>query len=145
MVTEANPYLSDGHRPRENGVCEDAINVPAHVLSCLLVEFLETQIVKSEAKIRLLLTEVRVEISTDDGRFIWSHNSLKMFTEAFVVLAPVDVDDIHPFFRDFSNLKITLSHINQVGKTWSEVCCNSFPFAFGIKAQVKSWKVVILK
>ena len=66
MVTEANPYLSDGHRPRENGVCEDAINVSAHVLSCLLVEFLETQIVKSEAKIRLLLTEVRVEISTDD-------------------------------------------------------------------------------
>ena len=42
MVTEANPYLSDGHRSRENGVCEDGVNVPTHILSCLLVEFLET-------------------------------------------------------------------------------------------------------
>ena len=56
MVAEANPYLSDGHRSREIGVGEDAVNVPAHVLSCLLVEFLETQIVQSEAKIRLLIT-----------------------------------------------------------------------------------------
>ena len=80
MVAEANPYLSDGHRPRENGVCEDAINVPAHVLSCLLVEFLETQIVKSEAKIRLLFTEVTVEISTDDGRFLWIYDSSQMIT-----------------------------------------------------------------
>ena len=54
MVTEANPNLSDGHR--EFGVGEDAVNVPAHVLSCLLVEFSETQIVQSEAKIRLLIT-----------------------------------------------------------------------------------------
>ena len=60
MVTEANPYLLDGHRPRKNGVGEDAINVPAHVLSCLLVEFLETQIFQSEAKIRLLITQVKV-------------------------------------------------------------------------------------
>ena len=58
MVTEANPDLSDGHR--EFGVGEDAVNVPAHVLSCLLVEFLETQIVQSEAKIRLLVTQVKV-------------------------------------------------------------------------------------
>ena len=75
MVTEANPYLSDGHRPRENGVCKDAINVPAHVLSCLLVVFMETHIVQSEAKIRLLLAEVTVEVSTDDGRFVWIQDS----------------------------------------------------------------------
>ena len=112
MVAEANPYLSDGHRPRENGVCEDAINVPAHVLSCLLVEFLETQIVKSEAKIRLLLTEVTVEVSTDDGRFLLIHNSSKMIIEGFVVLAPIDVDDIHLFPRNFRHLKIILSHIS---------------------------------
>ena len=117
MVTEANPYLSDGHRSRENGVCEDGVNVPTHILSCLLVEFLETQIVKSEAKIRLLLTEVTVEVSTDDGRFLWIHNSSKMTIEGFVVLTPIDVDDIHPFFRDFSHLKINLCHINQVGIT----------------------------
>ena len=127
MVTEANPYLSDGHRPKENGVCEDAINVPAHVLSCPLVEFLETQILKSKAKIRLLLTEVTVEISTDDGRFLWTQNSSKMIIEGFVVLTPIDVDDIHPFFRDFSHLKVPLCHINQVGITWFKVSCNSFP------------------
>ena len=75
MVTEANPYLSDGHRSWVIGVCEDAVNVPAHVLSCLLVEFLETQIVQSEAKIRLLITQVTVEVSTDDGRFLWIQHS----------------------------------------------------------------------
>ena len=112
MVTEANPYLSDGHRARENGVCEDAINVPAHVLCCLLIEFLETQIVNSEAKIRLLFTEVTVEISTDDGRFLLIHNSSKMITKGFVVLTPVDVDNIHLFFRDFSDLKMIFSHIS---------------------------------
>ena len=112
MVTEANPYLSDGHRSRENGVCEDGVNVPTHILSCLLVEFLETQIVKSEAKIRLLFTEVTVEISTDDGRFLLIHNSSKMITKGFVVLTPVDVDNIHLFLRDFSDLKMIFSHIS---------------------------------
>ena len=96
MVTEANPDLSDGHR--EFGVCEDAVDVPAHLLSCLLVEFLETQSLQSDAKIWLLLTEVAVEISTDDGRFLWTQNSSKMIVEGFVVLTPIDVDDIHLFF-----------------------------------------------
>ena len=98
MVTEANPYLSDGHRSWVIGVCEDAVNVPAHVLSCLLVEFLETQSFQSDAKIRLLLTEVTVEISTDDGRFLWIHQSAQLIIESFVVLTPIDVDDIHLFF-----------------------------------------------
>ena len=71
MVAEANPYLSDGHRSWVIVVCEDAVNVPAHILSCLLVEFLETQSLQSYAKIRLLLTEVTVKVSTDDGRFLW--------------------------------------------------------------------------
>ena len=92
MVTVANPYLPDGHRSWDNGVCEDAVNVPAHVLSCLLVEFLETQIGQSEAEVRLLLTQVTVEVSTDDGRFLLIHNSSKMIIEGFVVLAPIDVD-----------------------------------------------------
>ena len=112
MVTEANPYLPDGHRSRENGVCEDAVNVPAHVLSCLLVEFLEAQICQSEAKVRFLLTEVTVEVSTDDCRFLFIHNSSKMIVEGFVVLAPIDVDDIHLFPRNFRHLKIILSHIS---------------------------------
>ena len=98
MVTEANPYLLDGHRPRKNGVGEDAINVPAHVLSCLVVEFLKTQILKSKAKIRMLLTEVTVEVSTDDSRFLWIHESAQLIIESFVVLTPIDVDDIHLFF-----------------------------------------------
>ena len=112
MVTEANSYLPDGHRSRKNGVCEDAVNAAAHVLSCLLVEFLETQICQSEAEVRLLLTEVTVEISTDDGRFLLIHNSSKMIIEGFVVLAPIDVDDIHLFPRNFRHLKIILSHIS---------------------------------
>ena len=82
MVTEANPYLSDGHRSWVIGVCEDAVNVPAHVLSCLLVEFLETQILKSKAKIRLLLAEVTVKVSTDDGRFLWIHQSAQLIIES---------------------------------------------------------------
>ena len=98
MVTEANPYLSDGHRSWVIGVCEDAVNVPAHVLSCLLVEFLETQILKSKAKIRLLLAEVTVKVSTDEGRFLWIHQSAQLIIESFVVLTPIDVDDIHLFF-----------------------------------------------
>ena len=117
MVTEANSYLPDGHRSWEDGVCEDAVNVPAHVLSCLLVEFLETQICQCEAKVRLLLTEVTVEVSTDDCRFLLIHNSSKMIIEGFVVLAPIDVDDIHLFPRNFCHLKIILSHISQVGIT----------------------------
>ena len=112
MVTEANPYLPDGQRSSWNGVCKDAVNVPAHVLSSLLVEFLETQISQSEAKVRLLLTEVTVEVSTDDGRSLWIQNSSKMIIEGFVFLAPIDVDDIHIFFRNFSDLKVILSHIS---------------------------------
>ena len=112
MVTEANPYLPDGHRSWENVVCENAVNVPAHVLSCLLVDLLETQIGQSEAKVRLLLTEVTVEVSTDDGRFLLIQNSSKIIVEGFVVLAPIDVDDIHLFPRNFCHLKIILSHIS---------------------------------
>ena len=112
MVTEANPYLLDGHRLLESGVGEDTVNVPAHVLSCLLVEFLETQIGQSEAKVRLLLTQVTVKVSTDDGRFLLIHNSSEMIVEGFVVLASIDVDDIHLFPRNFCHLKIILSHIS---------------------------------
>ena len=115
MVTVANPYLSDGHRSWENGVCEDAVNTPAHVLSCLLVEFLETQIGQSKTEVRLLLTEVTIKVPTDDGRFFWIQTFSKMIIEGFVVLASIDVDDIHPSIRDLGDLKVTLIHISQIG------------------------------
>ena len=68
MVTEANTNLSDGHRVF--GVCEDAVNVPAHVLCGLLVEFLKSQLSQSGIEDRLILSKVTVEVSTDDSRFI---------------------------------------------------------------------------
>ena len=112
MVTEAKPYLPDGHRSWDNGVCEDAVDVPAHVLSCLLVQFLETKVSQSEAKVRLLPTEVTVKVSTNDGGPLWIQNLFQLIIKGSVVLTPVDVDDIHLIPRNFCHLQIILSHIS---------------------------------
>ena len=92
MVTEANSYLSDRNWSKEEGVGEDTVNVSAHVLCWLLVEFFKSIFLQGDAEVRLILTEVAIKISTDDGGFNWVQKTAKMTIQGFVALTPVDVD-----------------------------------------------------
>ena len=68
-----------------------------------------------------------------------------MIIQGFVGLTPVDVDDIHSFVGDFSNLKISLIYIQQVGITGFEVSCNPLPPSLRIQVQVESGNVVLIR